>query len=394
MSNLQMLVLADDLTGAIEVGAKFAGQGIGSLVTTELSLDATGIHEAIQVLVIDTESRHLPPSDAARRVYDLSRAGSRQGIRCFYKKTDSTLRGNIGSELEALLSAHPGSRLVYVPAYPQMGRTVKGGVLYVNGRPVSETAFAADRLNPAVESHIPTMLASQCSLPAFSASVENLETAAAPGIYICDSETDVDLSAVARVFMKSPLPRLAAGPAGFAQSIAKLVEWPRTERAPWPGVRNCLIVNGSLHGVSLQQVSRAEASGFRSVEPRAAPQAVAEFHWAILRYSSGATAPGLRFATLLGEIVRDVSRQVQLDALVIFGGDTASGVLGALGHPPVYPMGEVFSGVPLSRIDAKMLRSSIGERERDLCLVTKAGAFGPADILLAIRERLTRGRLE
>ena len=57
-----------------------------------------------------------------------------------YKKTDSTLRGNIAAELRALADLFPTWRIGYAPAYPALGRTVKNGVLYVDDVPVSETA--------------------------------------------------------------------------------------------------------------------------------------------------------------------------------------------------------------------------------------------------------------
>jgi uncharacterized protein YgbK (DUF1537 family) len=129
----RILVLADDLTGALEAGAKFAGQGIRTLVSTELSLRPKGCDESIGVLVIDAETRHLPAAEAGQRVWELAHAAGEQGFRYLYKKTDSTLRGNIASELGALAEAFPGSALLYAPAYPRMGRTVKRGMLYVHG---------------------------------------------------------------------------------------------------------------------------------------------------------------------------------------------------------------------------------------------------------------------
>ena len=79
----------------------------------------------------------------------------------------------------------------------------------------------------------------------------------------------------------------------------------------------------------------------------------------------------------MGEIVRDALSRVKLDALCIFGGDTAHGILKAIGNPPLRPLGEIVPGVPLSRVTG-----------RDLILITKAGGFGPVDVLPAIRRAL------
>jgi uncharacterized protein YgbK (DUF1537 family) len=170
---------------------------------------------------------------------------------------------------------------------------------------------------------------------------------------------------------------LASGPAALAERIAELVGWPRGEPATWPAIENCLVINGSLHELSGQQVRYAEAKGWRSVDAQAAAAAIFESHWIIL------AAHG-------GEMVRGILEQAELDGLIIFGGDTAYGVVKAMGRPPVYPIGEVVPGVPLSRID----RETIGQRKRDLYLITKAGGFGSLDILCLLRKLLSQGQEE
>jgi uncharacterized protein YgbK (DUF1537 family) len=65
-----------------------------------------------------------------------------------------------------------------------------------------------------------------------------------------------------------------------------------------------------------------------------------------------------------------------MDALVVFGGDTAFGIHKALGGQPFEVWGEVLPGVPLSR-------------SGDLFWITKAGGFGAADVLCGIRRILT-----
>ena len=151
-----LLALADDLTGALEVGAKFAGRGIPSLVTI-----SSRSHSGHPVEVVDLESRHLSPQASAAAVSAL--AATAAGI--VYLKTDSTLRGNIAADLRALAHARPESSIAYVPAYPALGRTVKDGRLHVYGVPVHLTAFAADPLNPITGSSIRTWSARSRGVP-------------------------------------------------------------------------------------------------------------------------------------------------------------------------------------------------------------------------------------
>ncbi|MGE5570235.1 MAG: four-carbon acid sugar kinase family protein [Rhodospirillales bacterium] len=369
---MRILGLADDLTGALEIGAKFAKAGLRPLVTTELTLCPAGWEESHDALVIDTETRHAAPEEAAARVRLLASAARERGVSIVYKKTDSTLRGNIGSELKALLDAFPGAPVLYAPAYPAMGRTVKRGVLLVNGVPVSETAFGREPLNPVRTSHIGELLA-----PAPVKLMERALAAEGPFVHVYDGESDADITAVARVLQGIGGVRLAAGPAAFAGEIAALAS-PGGRRAPaaWPVIADCLVVNGSLHAASHGQVRHALGSGWQRVEPGAYRSG-----WAVLETGeSGGERLGLEFAARLGEAVSHTMKRARLEALVVFGGDTAWGVLSALGFPALEPLGEVLPGVPVSQVRTG---------GRTLYLITKAGGFGPPELLGNLRIKLS-----
>ncbi len=381
---MRMLVLADDLTGAVEVGAKFASEGIGALVTAELSLSPPCLESETAVLAVDTESRHLSPSDAARRIRILAAVARERGIRYVYKKTDSTLRGNIGTELEALSSAFGGLPVVYAPAYPQVGRTVERGRLLVCGRPVNETEHGADRLNPVRESHIPTLLASRIALPVHSTELPDLGEDIPAGINVLDGASDDDILACARHFLSDPALRLAAGPAAFAHGIARLVDWPRTTLSPLPPVKRCLIVNGSRSPVSERQIRHALATGFRSAPLSGITVEFSAASWLILTPETAGAQEPLEAARRTAEAVREALRRAAPDALVVFGGDTARAVVLALGSPGLKPAGEIFPGVPLSRL----IRA--GGHSEGFYLITKAGGFGPEDVVSTIFERLQR----
>jgi uncharacterized protein YgbK (DUF1537 family) len=389
MADHRILVLADDLTGALEVGAKFAAAGVRSQVRTVQNLLPRDLHDATGALVVDTETRHAKAAEAARRVYDLACAAHGQGFSHVYKKTDSTLRGNIGVELAALIDAYEGSPLLYVPAYPQMRRTVRNGSLYVDGVRVGATCFAHDPFNPVKESHIPTLLAASCRVPVRSGPVRDVMNCVPSCIAVCDGETDAEVEAAARAFISSANFRLAAGPAGFATQLARLMDMPRRREPPaLPSARNALIVNGSLHKVSLQQVEQAKREGFRAIDSRSISDAATEGGWIILEEGSGTSGATFDFAKSLARSVCQLLVRSPLDALVVFGGDTAYAIVEAIGHPPLHPLGEVMEGIPISRIEAKQFGAHIGHRDRDLYLVTKAGSFGPPTVLASLRDSL------
>jgi uncharacterized protein YgbK (DUF1537 family) len=388
MADRKILVLADDLTGALEVGAKFVAAGVRSQVRIGPVLPRN-LQGASGAFVVDTETRHVEATEAAQRVQELAQTARRQQFKCIYKKTDSTLRGNIGAELTALIEAYAGSPLLYVPAYPQMGRTVRNGSLYVDGVLVGATCFAHDPLNPVKESHIPALVASQCRLPVRLRLVAEVEDAEPWSITICDGETDSDVEAAARAFLVSSTLRLAAGPSGFATHLARLVDIPHFQPPDQPRARVGLIVNGSLHTVSLQQVEQAKREGFRSIKARSISFAPIHGGWVILDQGIDAGRAAVDFAKGLAKSVCQLLARYPIELLLVFGGDTAYAIVEAFGNPPLYPLGEVMEGIPISRIEAKRLIPYIGQRDHDLYVLTKAGGFGPAGVITSIRNSLT-----
>jgi len=388
MADQRILVLADDLTGALEVGSKFAGAKVKSQVRTAPGLSPRDLQDASGVLVVDSETRHLDGMEAARRIRDLALVAYADAVPIVYKKTDSTLRGNIGAELAALIKAYAGSPLLYVPAYPQMGRTVSSGSLYVDGVLVGDTGFTIDPLNPVKESHIPTLLAAQCALRVKAGPVGNLIDSEPATIAVCDGETDADVGAAASMFANSSIFRLAAGPAAFAMHLARLVDLPRWHPPPLPRARNALIVNGSLHKVSVEQVEQAKRDGFKSIDSRRISTCGADCGWNILEREIATGVASLDFGKHLAKLVVQLLSRSSLDVLVVFGGDSAYAIVEAIGNPTLHPLGEVMEGIPISRIEANDLGSYIGHRDHDLYLVTKAGGFGPRDVLACIQKSI------
>ncbi|MGC8760902.1 MAG: four-carbon acid sugar kinase family protein [Bryobacteraceae bacterium] len=307
------LVLADDLTGALECGVLIEG----AVVT--LFSPAQG-----SVAVADTETRHVPPAQARQTVRRLTEQFPAEMI---YKKTDSTLRGNIGAELAAL----PPGRIHYAPAHPHLGRTVRGGRLYVDGVPVEQTAFAGDPREPVTDGDLRRML--------------ELQGAPLERIVIHDGACEEDLERAADALLAEPPPWLAAGPAGFLGVLVRRLGLAR-QPAPLPQMPECLVINGSLHPASQAQMAAAEAAG------------VFCGRWRAGQIRDAAAAPG---------------------ALIVFGGDTAREVLRGFGDPPLHPAAELAPGVVASWFEA-------GPRRR--WLITKAGGFGPPDLLIRLKARL------
>ena len=383
----RVLVLADDLTGALEVGAKFAATGMSVRAVAGSGFPVNNLQEEF-VLVIDSETRHMVPEQARRRVFELARAGRDAGFQWVYKKTDSTLRGNIASEICALSDVFPDCPLLYVPAYPKKGRTVRAGILYVEGVPVAETSFGADELNPVRVSHIPTLLFAGCRKRVFSISAGGLGASLEAGVYVCDGETDSDLEAAAAKFVQLSIPfRIAAGPAGFVDALARFIDLPRTAPPRLPRLSRVLVVNGSRNDVSIRQIRYAREHILTARDSTEAAIAANTSGWVILDTAESEPEP-VNFGRRLAQIVRDILEQVRLDAIAVFGGDTAYAILELMGRPDLQPVGEVLEGVPVSAVR----RKAAGLKgDGFLYLISKAGGFGPVDVVCRMQIELTRG---
>lgn len=385
--DMQVLAIADDTTGALEVGAQFAMAGVRSLVSS-----ANALLAGTCALVLDAETRQLTPRRAEKRVARLAGAARDAGIRYLYKKTDSTLRGNIASEFQALLNVFPKRFLVYVPAYPKMGRVVKGGELFVDGLPLARTAFAKDLAQPSREGSIPSLLAQGSRAPVLlataSGQLEGLLRDAAPGsIVVCDGTTEEDLEAVAAAVSRSGKDCLVAGPGGFSGHWIRRLPVERGFARRRPNIKRCLVVSGSRHPASREQVRQASDGGIAGIwlgenpdtdaaTVSAVTAALAARGWALLQ-TPGTGPPGV--SERLGAITGRVLASQPVDGLIIFGGSTAFAVLRAIGVKVVEPLGELLAGVAFS---------VARYRNRDLALITKAGGFGDAGSLVSILEHL------
>ncbi len=403
-----LLVVADDLTGALDTGACFARHGLRTRVTWS---DAPAVD--CDVWVLDTESRDLPPASARERLHGMV-ARLPAHPRRLYKKVDSTLRGNVGAELEALLQAAALPRAVLAPAFPAQGRTTRDGRQFVHGVPLVETPLAG----PGDCSSIAALLAGQTGLSATCLALEVVRrgpaalaermASASAQVLVVDAEEDADLHTVAEAAALAGPGWLLAGSAGLAAALA--ASWGPAERPPAarPGriEEPILLVAGTRHPCLAGQLARLQAEsqitvvgqvlggllvrGEGVIDTRARDLVAALVAGDAILTTHGepriAGADGA-VAAVLARIAAQALERVRPGALVLTGGDVAMAVCRALGAEAVAVGGELEPGVPWGRL--------VGGRAGGLALVTKAGGFGDdgvlARVLGALRGQGTGG---
>lgn len=142
-------VIADDLTGAAELGAVGLRHGLrAEIVRSGLPGGAADL------VCVDTDSRACEPAEAAKRAAAAAKMLRAAGAKWIYKKVDSVLRGQVTAEVEAVMKQLKLERALLLPANPSLGRTIKDGHYFLRGKPLHKTEFARDPHFPRRSSHV------------------------------------------------------------------------------------------------------------------------------------------------------------------------------------------------------------------------------------------------
>lgn len=409
---VEMLVLADDFTGALDTGMQFAKYGARTKVITDP--DTAFSDPEIQILVIDTETRHKSPEESAGIISSIVKKASSCGVRVFYKKTDSALRGNVGAEMEALLRAAGSGCIHFVPAFPAMGRTVREGILYIKDLPVAESVFGRDPFEPVTTSSVAGILGRETSLPV---AVRDAAGPDAAGIIVYNAKTDQDICRILEGLDMKKRPVILAGCAGLAGNLARrdgrlkdqsLSAWVPAE------AKGLLVVCGSVNAVTRAQIRTARKAGFgyrgltlsEKLTDTVALEVqkglgrelceLADRHHAFLidtndlpgeeTASDWGKARGIdiktigsRIADTLAEVVKLMLEHEVSRLLLLTGGDVLYHVMRELEVSELEPLAEVSPGVILS---------SFVFREKKRLVLTKSGGFGEEDLFVRIYENL------
>lgn len=155
--------VADDLTGATTTGVLLARSKARTAVffNVEAASNAEAVEE-LDAIIISSNSRPLPANEAYDKVKDATAALKNMGVKYYQKRTDTTMRGGIGVEIDAMLDQLSEETVaVVVPAMPQSRRILVGGYSVIDGVALVNTPVAQDVRTPVKENYIPRLLAGQ-----------------------------------------------------------------------------------------------------------------------------------------------------------------------------------------------------------------------------------------
>jgi len=384
LSPMRIAVIADDLTGALDTGVQFSNWGFTVQVTDD------PLSSVADVVVVNTDTRGVDPERAYKLVFNVAKKVS--SFDMVYKKTDSTLRGNVGAEIQAVLDATGEETAFLTPCYPPTARCVRDGHLLVDNVPIDKTEYSEP---DSKQSYIPDIIREDVTCPVVHQGDTDIHNHA--GIVVIDSETEIDLLTIARNLIGS---KILAGSAGFAAAIAEVTVNPppvlsvigsrksvtqRQTRALERRLGAELIpldMNRALNGEPQAEVVRRALDAFedgRDVIIMSAPDPETVEMTIEAADSLGLSSSELeaRVTDALASTARALIEQATLSGVIMSGGATAMAVCTALDVNEISIIEELRPGIPLLRLD-------------EINAVTKAGGFGEPDALVQASQYLKR----
>lgn len=212
-------VIADDLSGAAEIGAIGLRFGLRAEILLDAKLRLKRSQHLPDLICVDTDSRSCAPDEAACRAAAAAKTLRRAGAKWIYKKVDSVLRGNVLAEIRAIaqiISKKGAASVLLHPANPSLGRIIRDGKYFVGGKLIHKTEFARDPAHPRWTADVCALLDRNGAEDIYvSKSSGGLPEA---GIVICESASSRDVRHWAERAHAATLP------AGGAEFFSALIE--------------------------------------------------------------------------------------------------------------------------------------------------------------------------
>ncbi len=416
--SLRLGCIADDYTGASDLANMLRRNGLRTVQTIGIPRSSLALPE-VDAVVVSLKSRSIEAERAVSLSLEaeqwLRGRGAGHVLFKICSTFDSTDAGNIGPVIDALRDRAGAGPVLVNPAFPETGRSVFEGYLFVNGVPLHESPLKDHPLNPMRDSSLVRVLQRQSRAPVRLIPFATVEQgsqavrealAAMPdaGAVIIDAVAARHLDVLGQAALADPL---SAGASGLGAGLARALVArdgipPPTEAADAPRDRKAgrsAILAGSCSTATRQQIAAAEAAGIachrldvRRLLEGAAEAVVAEaLRWTgeridagpvlvassdtpdavqAMQRSHGGAAAGHAVEQALAAIADGLLAE-GLGRLVVAGGETSGAVVDRLGLEAFLVGDEIAPGVPVLR--------TTGARHPGLSVALKSGNFGGED---------------
>lgn len=361
------------------------------------------------VQVFLSDSRKYNPKQASEIAYEAAKKLEGLGSINLYQKIDSTMRGNPGIEIEAILDALKRKVAVLCPSFPGMGRTIIDGKLMVNNVPISQTLYSNDPRNPIHNDKLADMVRlTNKTIEVKETDCHNLEKTLeeqlsgtkGKSIVIVDAAADDDLRNIAEILLRFP-EVLPVGSAGLGAQLSRawnITSQESNNKISKPSIEQIIIASGSANPRSHKQLSLLESAENVSVirvnvkelvDDESAQKEMDRVKKLIkeqIKYNkvitvalAGERVKTLRsdkrgFESFIGKLVayfmKESDKKPENIGIVIAGADTSVAICNSLDIHTVWPQLEVVTGIPYN----------LGDNRYNI--ISKAGGFGEDDALI------------
>lgn len=262
------IIIADDLTGANASGCLIKKLGIK---TVTMMKNKSFTNDNAQAIAYSTDSRSIPSHIAYERVYRITEENLSGNIKLFNKRIDSTLRGNIGAEIDGMLDAYTDKAMaIVVPSFPASGRQCVGGYLMVNGHPLECTDVAKDLKTPVHTSIVKDIINQQTKYQVASINLDVVlkgdnairqailkEYKKGIRIVVLDATTYKDIDSIAYAVHNCDVPFITVDPGPFTAAVIK--EDIKNNNKNRSLDDNILMVVGSVTSVTRKQLENVSS---------------------------------------------------------------------------------------------------------------------------------------
>ena len=413
-------VIADDFTGATDVASMLVRAG---MPTVQVLGVPDGELPAADAVVIALKTRTIPAADAVAQSLQalaaLRAAGARQIYFKYCSTFDSTAEGNIGPVTDALMQALSTDFTIACPAFPENGRTVFRGHLFVGDELLSDSGMKHHPLTPMTDANLVRVLQAQTAQKVGLLRVDALRTNAAAQIVqlradgvriaVADAIDNSDLLALGEACADLPLITAGSGVAlGLPPAYERRGGWSPSDSAAQlsPVQGTAAVLSGSCSQATNAQVARWIADGRAAIalDPlalhRGEQGAATLLAQALALLSQG---PVLLYATAAPDNVKAVQSALGVEAagalvedtlaglaqglvtagvrrLVVAGGETSGAVVQALNVPQLRIGSPICPGVPWTE-------ATLPDSGEPMWLALKSGNFGGVDFFAdALRQ--------
>lgn len=283
ISSNVVAIIADDLTGANDSALQFYLQGANTQILLSGSAEIENC-SATQTWAVTTETRNVLPEVAFEKVKSVTRMLiDKLSPDYFFKKIDSTIRGNIAVETLTILNELEWDAAVVVPAFPDEQRITVGGYHLLRSMPIERTEISHDPKAPICESHLPTLFACQLQEEyrhlIGHVELKTIMKGAGPILVrmnelinegkkfiIMDAVSNTDIEQISLAIKKIDKQILPTGTAAFAKALAKLWfgmsgENEIIQQKIIPQLPKC-IISGSATPICAMQIAELKSSKY------------------------------------------------------------------------------------------------------------------------------------